>query len=292
VVLSMTGFGAGQATRAGALARVELRSVNHRYLDVQLRISRDYAGLETRVRERVGAVVSRGRVSVSVEVAPEGGAGTLVLDLDLVREYCTIFSALKEKLGIVSAPDPVAVSQLPDVLRRDTAAVAEDIATEAVEVALADALEQLATMRRTEGAALHRDLAARVARVEAVGRKLAALASGAPDRVRKRLEERIAMLVPDGVVLDPGRLAMEVAVLAEKSDISEELVRLSAHDAAFLELLERDEAVGKRLDFLLQEMNREVNTIGSKSTDVEVAHLVVELKEEIERLREQVQNVE
>jgi uncharacterized protein (TIGR00255 family) len=288
----MTGYGAGEATRGGALARVELRAVNHRFFDPAIRISREYTGLEARVRERIAAVVSRGRVAATIDVIPDGGASTLVLDEVLVRRYCEIFSVLKEKLGIVSAVDPVAVAQLQDVVRRETPAVPEELAGEAIDAALIDALEQLTTMRRAEGAALRKDLESRVASLEKFLDRVGELSRGAPEKYRKRLNERIAQLVPEGVSPDPARLAMEVAILAEKSDIAEELVRFRAHDQAFLDLLDRGEAVGKRLDFLLQEMNREVNTIGSKSTDAEIAHVVVEIKEEIERLREQVQNIE
>ncbi len=150
----------------------------------------------------------------------------------------------------------------------------------------------MTSMRRTEGEALAKDLALRVGRIAERLDEIEETSRGQSERVLERLRERIAGLVPEGVEPDPDRLATEIAILADKADVVEELVRFRAHNDAFLKFLEQDEAVGKRLDFLLQEMNREINTIGSKSVSVEIAHLVVDVKEEIERLREQVQNIE
>jgi uncharacterized protein (TIGR00255 family) len=190
------------------------------------------------------------------------------------------------------AGDAVAFAALPDLVRRET----PELPARAVEAALAQsvgaALDQLLAMRSAEGMALRNDLVERIGRIERLLDGVEEEAKGQSAKVRERLEERIANLLPEGTSPDPERLATEVAILADKADIVEELVRFRAHDQAFLEFLERDEAVGKRLDFLLQEMNREINTIGSKSVSARIAHLVVDVKEEIERLREQVQNIE
>jgi uncharacterized protein (TIGR00255 family) len=288
----MTGYGAGQGTRGAVIVRVEVRSVNHRFLDPVLRISRDFAGLEDRVRERLRAAMSRGRVSASVEVETETGASHLILDEALAAEYRTVLRILEEKHGLPVAADAVAFAQLPDLVRRETPAVALEDVEAALDDALTQALAQLDGMRRNEGEALARDLTARLDRLDEIVKSIERAAADASTRVQGKLRERVAALVPAGVTPDPERLATEIAILAEKADVAEEVVRFRAHTAAFRDFLGKGEAVGRRMDFLLQEMNRETNTIGSKSQSAEIAHLVVEAKEEVERLREQGQNVE
>ena len=292
VIRSMTGYGAGQGARGGILARVELRSVNHRFLDVALRISRDFGGLEDRIRERLRAALSRGRISVSVDIETGGAAGHLVLDEGLAAEYRTILRILEEKHGLPLAADAVAFAQLPDVVRRESPKIAGEDVESALDEAMDAALSQLDAMRRKEGDALRKDLIGRLDRLDEVLGAIERAAEGAAERTQRRLLERVAAMVPEGVVPDAERLATEIAILAEKADIAEEIVRFGAHVTAFRDFLEKGEAVGRRMDFLLQEMNREANTIGSKSGSADIAHLVVEAKEEVERLREQGQNVE
>jgi len=200
--------------------------------------------------------------------------------------------ALEKKFGVARSPDPVVVASLPDLVKRQSPELSGEAVEAAVRDAVGAALDQLVAMREAEGAALAADL---TGRIENIGRLLDEIDEIGRDqsgKVLARLQERIASLVPEGASPDPDRLATEVAILADKADIVEELVRFRAHNVAFLDFLGSGEAVGKRLDFLLQEMNREVNTIGSKSVSAEIAHLVVAVKEEIERLREQVQNIE
>jgi uncharacterized protein (TIGR00255 family) len=274
------------------LVRVELRSVNHRFLDPALRISRDFAGLEDRIRERLRASLSRGRVTVTVDVETEGAPSHLVLDEALAAEYRTILRILEEKHGLAVASDAIAFAQLPDLVRRETPAIREEDVEGALDEALDAALAQLDAMRKKEGEALREDLLARVGRIQELLGAVEEASERSSERTRERLSSRVAALVPEGIEPDTQRLATEIAILAEKVDVTEEVVRFRAHAAAFREFLGRGEAVGRRMDFLLQEMNREANTIGSKSSSAEISHLVVEAKEEIERLREQVQNVE
>jgi uncharacterized protein (TIGR00255 family) len=288
----MTGYGAGEAARGGVLVRVELRSVNHRFLDPSLRISRDFAGLEDRVRERLRAAISRGRVSATVEVDSEDASGHLVLDEALAAEYRTVLRILEEKHHLPVASDAVAFSQLPDLVRRESPKIRDEDVEAALEAAMDAALAQLEAMRRKEGDALRRDLIGRLERLEEILEAIERGAKGSAERAQAKLRERVAALVPDGIAPDAERLATEIALLAEKADVVEELVRFRAHVAAFRDFLDKGEPVGRRMDFLLQEMNREANTIGSKSPSADVAHLVVEAKEEVERLREQGQNVE
>jgi uncharacterized protein (TIGR00255 family) len=224
-------------------------------------------------------------------VESDAPGSAVVLDEKMAGEYVQLIHFLRDRFQVSGAVDPVAFAQLPDLLRRNGAA-AEDVGEDVLIEALGAALDELDAMRRAEGAALAKDLEARVHRIESSLNELERLAGDAPERFRKRLEEKIAALVPPGISPDAERLAVEVALLAEKTDIVEEIVRFRAHDQAFLGFLRRREPVGKRLDFLLQEMNREANTIGSKAMNAEVSHRIVEVKEEIERLREQVQNIE
>lgn len=288
----MTGYGAGQSTHEGVLVKVELRSVNHRYLDTSIRIPREFPGWEGRVKDALKGRLSRGRLTVAVEVGREAEAARLVVDDALAAEYREVLRRLQTEHDLAAPADALSFAQLPDVVRRETVELSEEAAERSLDEALQLALEQLAAMRESEGRALHDDLSRRIARLSEVLDGIGTAASGASDRVLARLRDRVDRLLGEGGAADPDRLAQEVALLADRADITEELVRFRAHNQAFLNFLEAGEPVGKRLDFLLQEMNREGNTIGSKSQDAGIAHLVVEMKEEIERLREQVQNIE
>lgn len=288
----MTGFGTGEASRTGIQVKVELRAVNHRHFDPSIRISRNFAGWENRVREILAAKIARGRITATVDVEAETTSAAVVLDEKVAAEYSQVLLFLRDRFQVGGAVDPVSFALLPDVLRRGSGLSAADVDESVLVEALEKALKELDSMRLVEGAALARDLEERVHKIGASLDAIETLALDAPARLRRRLEERVAVLVPSGMTPDADRLATEVALLAEKADVSEEIVRFRAHDAAFLGFLKKREPVGKRLDFLLQEMNREANTIGSKAASAEVAHKVVEIKDEIERLREQVQNIE
>ncbi len=292
MILSMTGYGTGEAARPGVAVKVELRSVNHRYFDPQIRVAPGFPGWENRVREVLSRRISRGRITVNVDVESKSKGASVVLDEDIAAEYLRVFQFLQDRFKIVGNVDPVAFTQLPDVLRRDGDDSGPVIDDEVLVEACEHAIDELEAMRTREGEAIAKDFRERVRRIDESVDFVEEAAKQVPLRIRKRLEDRIGVLVPPGVIPDPERLATEVALLAERADLTEEIVRFRAHTGAFLGFMDRGEAVGKRLDFLLQEMNREANTIGSKATQAEISHRVVEIKEEIERLREQVQNVE
>lgn len=288
----MTGYGAGQSTHEGVLVKVEVRAVNHRFLDTSIRTPREFPGFENRVKDALKERVSRGRISVTVDVGREGDSVRLVVDESLAAGYSEVLRELADRHGLPLATDALSLAQLPDLVRRESLETDPAVAQVALDEALRCALEQLLEMRLVEGRSLQADLAARIAHVDELLDRIDRAAAGVSEQVRDRLHARLARLVPEGVDVDAGRVAQEVALLADRADIVEELVRFRAHNEAFRAFLEKEEPVGKRLDFLLQEMNREVNTIGSKSQEATIAHLVVEVKEEIERLREQVQNIE
>jgi uncharacterized protein (TIGR00255 family) len=287
---SMTGFGVGEAqTPAGRLI-VEVRAVNHRFLDVRVRAPRELGDLASFAEQLGREKLTRGRIEVGIRVESSGGQA-VSLDVDRARGAYQALCKLRDELSPQSEVPLSLLSAVPDLFAPATDRERETMRVgcrEAFDHALA-ALEQ---MRSDEGRVLRDDLRARLT---AVRRSVDAIASRAPELIelyQKRLKTRLARLVGSEVPFDAGRLEQEIALLADRSDVSEELTRLSSHCAQFEALFDSKEACGRRLDFLLQEMVREVNTIGSKAQDAEVAHLVVEAKSELERMREQVQNVE
>lgn len=291
MIRSMTGFGAGRGAAGGEEVDVEVRSVNHKFCEVKVRLPRELAAAELEAVKTVKERLARGGVEVTVRRA--GGAGSLAprVDVALAEAYARAFGEIQARLGLPGAVTLADVLSAEGVVRLDERAVDVDAARSALHQALARALEVLAAMRAREGEALARDLSARLDTVEGL---VAAVAERAPrvvEAYRARLAERVEELTR-GVPADPGRLAQEVALFADRTDVAEEITRLRSHVAQARALLASDEPAGRKLDFLVQEMHREANTIGSKSQSADISGHVVALKAEIERMREQVQNVE
>lgn len=294
MIRSMTGYGeAARPTAAGTLL-VEVRTVNHRHFNANLRMPSTLARWESDVREWLRAGFARGHVNCSVRLeAPEGTPRGVRLDEERVVTYVALLDQLRERFGISGAADLATVSRFPDIFVRDEGGEAAEIDPADLRAAIDDAARATTRMRDDEGRRLQADLEGRIAAIEAALDDIARLA---PERLaaeRDRLRAAVQELA-GGVAVDPDRLAQEVAYLAERWDVNEELVRFRAHNEAFREFLAADvsEPVGKRLSFLVQEMHREANTIGSKANHAGIAHRVVAIKEEVERLREQVENVE
>ena len=292
----MTGFG-GASVRCGdwSLA-LEVRSVNHRHLDARVRLPRTLSALEPQLRARVQQRFARGKLDVTV-VAPEGGTPAPRLDIDLAvaRDYLAAGRALAESDGVPGALDASALLALPGVARLSEPELAEGELREPLLAALDEALDALAAMRASEGAALARDLEARLVRVAELAGGLEGRSAEVKQAAIERLRKRTRQLEAETGLLDEARLHQEISLAAERMDIAEEVVRLRSHVAQFRELLAEagpEAPVGRRLEFLLQELGREANTIGSKGSDAPIAHEVVELKGELERIREQVLNVE
>jgi uncharacterized protein (TIGR00255 family) len=284
----MTGYGRGVAEQDGRRATVEIRAVNHRFLDLKLRGGSLSPGLEEQLAARVRAAIERGSVTVSVHVAAPAGGGASRIDPEAAQRAHDALVQLALRLG-VAAPDLALVLAQPGVVV--SAEPAGDEPEPQVLAALDAALAQLGGMRTAEGQALAAELGARLDELTALRAKVAALAAAIPGHLSKRLTERVRRLLDD-TELDPGRLAQEVAILADRADITEELVRLASHLEQSRALLAAAGAIGRRLDFLVQEIGRELNTIGSKSTSAEISTLVVDAKAVLEKVREQVQNVE
>lgn len=292
MLLSMTGFGSGTATVATETVSVEIKAVNHKFCEVKVRLPRELAALEPVVQRQVKERLGRGAVDVNLRRSQRTATGVVpVVDLGLAREYRRAFAELGQALGLEGDVSLRDIALQVGVLRLEEPEVVLDDAAKAVDEAVGAALEALLQMRRREGGALSTDLGQRLGAVERLITELKALAPGSVEHYRNRLVERLAELAK-GIVVDPQRLAQEVAFFAERTDVAEELTRLDSHVVQFRSLLQSTEPVGRKLDFLVQEMHREVNTTGSKSQDAELSQRVLALKAELERIREQVQNVE
>ncbi len=291
MIRSLTGFGAGRAEQGGEAIDVEARSVNHKFCEVKVRLPRELAALELDVTRCVKERLARGGVEVSLRRRPARGALAPRVDLQLAEEYARAFREIRERLGL---EDTVALRDIlaaEGVVTLEERTVDLDEARAAVMAALGQALGALIAMRGREGEALARDLDGRIALMEGVVARVEALAPQSVEHYRARLQERIQE-VARGFTPDPARLAQEVALFADRLDVSEEITRLRSHLAHSRAILAGGEPAGRKMEFLVQEMHREANTIGSKSQRAEIAALVVTLKAEIERMREQVQNVE
>ena len=290
-ITSMTGFGGGAAEGQGVRLGVELRSVNSRYLDIQVRCPSNLQSFEQLIRERVQAQLSRGKVSVNFSWTEEAQQKALpTLDEEVASGYLTQLQRLAELSQSDTQVDLELLARLPGVFSFAAAEPENDEAKELMQAALDEALVEMVAMRTKEGQALADDLRQRVEAVEAHLEHIAELVPRTREQIQHRLREKVAVLLEPGAIHED-RLAMEVALIAERSDITEEIVRFRSHNAQFFAALDKGGEVGKRFNFLLQEMNREANTISSKSSDSDIIHRVVEIKEEVERLREQVQNL-
>lgn len=289
---SMTGFGRGEAEAGGRQWTAEIRCVNHRYLDLKIKLPRGYAGLEDQARKMVSAILQRGRVDVLLTVTGDfSDLQKIAINSSLANTYRDALSSLGQSLGL---QDNTSLSQLasyPDVLVLKQQEEDLDAVWPAMEQALNQAIVTCDGMRSQEGAAMAKDLQARLSHFSEVVAKIGDTIPELLQRREQNLNERLEKLL-GRVQLDPQRLAQEVAILADKTDVTEEIVRLESHIQQFRSFLEADEATGRKIDFLLQEFLREVNTMASKINDAAIAHLTVDLKAELEKMREQVQNIE
>ena len=296
MIRSMTGFGRASCSLDGAPFDVEVKCVNHRYLDARVRLPRLISSLEPELRARVQRRFKRGKVDVSV-TTPEGSvpAPRLEVDLEVARGYLRAADELRSSEQLSGQLEIGALLALPGVATFSEPRLQVAELGTALGEAVDEALTAADAMRETEGAALARELLSRLGSVAALTDAIEARAGLVQDTVRERLRKRAEQLGRETGLMDEARLHQEIVIAADRLDITEETVRLRSHIAQFREILASagaDTPVGRRLDFLLQELGRETNTIGSKGADAPIAHQIVELKAELERLREQVQNVE
>ncbi len=292
MIRSMTGYGKGEATYNNGRIIIEIRSVNHRYGEISVKLPRVFLQYENEVKRMVASVLKRGKIDVFAQL--EGVASVIGLptvNLALARSYHKAFTNIKEALGLDDEVSLQLIASQKDVISLSEIEAACESSGNELLAAVRIALDNLDAMRMLEGAALEGDL---LKRRDILNELILAVTMRVPKMVTTyadKLKERVALLVADSGVTDE-RLAQEVAFMADRSDITEELVRFNSHMKQFDEIMMSSEPVGRKLDFLLQEVNREVNTIGSKANDVEIASLVIEMKAELEKIREQVQNIE
>ena len=294
MLLSMTGFGEAQIQQNGLTVAAEIRSINSRYLKITVRCGEGYAALESRVEQRLRGQLRRGTVQANVRVVKAKTSEDYRIDTDLLDHYYNCFDGWRSQKGFNGASGLDNLLLLPGVVE-ERPAVEADVEADwpAIEKALDAAVENLGQMRAEEGRAMEADLRKNCAEAAAALDRIEKRAPLVAESYRDRISERLKKVLADyKIEFEPGDIIKEVGLFAERSDISEEIVRLRSHIEQFFSIMELPESAGRKLDFITQEMFRETNTIGSKANDVEIAQNVIEIKANIERLREMIQNVE
>lgn len=293
---SMTGYGQSSLSFQGHKIQIEIKSVNHRYCEVVLRIPREWTCYEDQLRRTVQQHVKRGRIDVSItKEADDSESSMMTLNHTAVKAYMKAASELSNVYGLDSSLTVKELLSLPDVLLPADQANQGESGEEWREVLLKgmeEALEGLVSMRRSEGNFLVQDVKLRLSQLRAIHQEMTELAGMVVEDYRARLKQRLTDLMDGTFTIDEQKFGMEIAIFADRSNIDEELTRLQSHFEQCHGLLDADEPVGRKLDFLIQEMNREVNTIGSKANHLTLINRVVEMKAELEKIREQVANLE
>ncbi len=292
MILSMTGYGRARQTLNGRDITVELRSVNSRFLEYSSRIPRAFSFLEDPLKKLVSARVSRGKVELSLTVQSVEAADTVVsVNWTLAKGYHDALVELSERLELKNDMTAGMIARFPDVLSQTAAPLDEEALWENVRTVAEQAVDAFLSMRAVEGEKMREDLLNRLTTVETLVTGIEQNSAGRVQAYTDKLYARLKELLDDRNI-DEGRILTEAAIFADKTAIDEETVRLRSHVAQYRQILSGDGPVGRKLDFLTQELNREANTIGSKCQDLEITRLVVELKAEIEKIREQLQNLE
>ena len=291
-LLSMTGYGSAKGVVAGQEITVELKSVNNRYLDCSVRLPRAFLFAEDAVKQTVSALVSRGKVDVFVSAQSSEDADTQVaVNRELAKEYYTAVAEIAEELSLDIGLNAAAVARFPDVLVVEKKEIDKEKAASELQEITRRAVEEFNRMRAREGERLKNDMLSKAETIESLVSVVEERSPQTVKEYRERLEEKLREVLADRSV-DEQRIITEAAIFADRTAVDEETVRLRSHIAQFRGLLDAGSPVGRKLDFLIQEFNRESNTIGSKCNDAALAQVVVELKSEIEKIREQLQNIE
>ena len=292
MVYSMTGYGKGNAVLNGKDITVEIKSVNHRYFEYSSRMSRFFSFLDDKIKKQVNESVSRGKVEVSLLIKTVENSDTVVeADLNLAKSYFDALCAISEKLGLDQPEDVTSIARFEGVLTQNKSEEdAEQLAAD-VKTVVALALEEFLGMKAVEGKKLYDDVMQRLCTIEDIVTEIETIAPLRTQKYQDRLYQKLQTILQD-TQIDSQRILTEAAIFADKVAVDEETVRLRSHIAQYRDILNGDARQGRKLDFLTQELNRETNTIGSKSNDLEVTRKVVEIKSEIEKIREQIQNME
>lgn len=291
MIQSMTGFGKGEYSAGRLSASVEVRSVNNRYLEVGIKLPQSLAIREGEIREMIRQRFSRGKISMIVSVDRAGEEPQLGVEKETVTRIVDLLNQIKKTARVKSAIKLEHILMFKDLIKGTESEVDKEEEWEVASKAIEFALDQLLNARRVEGNSLRTDLIRRISNLKEALEKIERISIQRSKEGKEKLRQKVNEVL-NGQQVDPARIELEIVLLADKLDITEEVVRFRTHSDFFLKLLDGEESNGRRLNFLLQEMNREVNTMGSKAFDADVSHIVVEIKEELEKIREQVQNLE
>lgn len=292
MIKSMTGFGRGHAELNGRDITVEIRAVNHRYYEFSCRLPRSYSFAEEKLKALLQGKISRGKVEVSVLIQNTTAVSEkITANKEVIAEYVLALRAIQEELALVDDLSLSAVMRIPDAFTVVKEEADEDRMWEDLKTVAEEALANFITMRETEGERMKADISGRLDTIEGNVDFIEQRSPMIVEAYRKRLYDKMCEVL-EGKGLDENRILLEAGIFSEKTAVDEETVRLRSHIAQFREMLESGEPIGRKLDFLVQEMNRETNTIGSKVQDIEVTKIVVDQKSEIEKIREQIQNIE
>jgi len=292
MIKSMTGYGRSEITVPGRNIVVEVKSVNHRFLEISLKMPQVLLPLELEFKKKIGEKIKRGKIEIFIRLETDASAAPeAILNLETARNYFAALQLLKKEFGFTDEIGLKNLAGFRDIFSQPAETELSAEVSNQIASTLEKALVTLVKMRQEEGIAIYQDMEQRLQSIRLIMETINTRAPQIVIEYQKRLTERIKELT-GGCALDDSRLAQEVALLADKSDVTEEIVRMHSHIRQFAALLESTDAEGKKIDFLLQEMNREINTIGSKSNDAEIARQVIEAKSELSKLREQAQNIE
>ena len=291
MIKSMTGYGRATLSENSREYQVEIKSVNHRYLDVSVKMPRALSYLEEAVKKEISTKVKRGKIDVFITFENNSTQGRdIKINTELAHLYIKELKELAEKEGILSNIEVTEISKFPDVLNIQNNQSDETIESELIAV-VSEATNNLIGMRKIEGNKIAQDLLVRIEEIQSKIKEISKFSTGLIEEYVVKLEERIKELLQNQEI-DQARLSQEVVIYADKCSVEEEITRLDSHIAQFINLLNSQEAIGKKLDFIIQEMNRETNTIGSKANNLEITNEVINIKTQLENIREQIQNIE
>ena len=292
MVYSMTGYGKGNAVLNGKDITVEIKSVNHRYFEYSSRMSRFFSFLDDKIKKQINESVSRGKVEVSLLIKQVENSDTVVeADVNLAKSYFDALCAISNELNLPEPEDVVSIARFEGVLTQNKSEEDAEQLAEDVKTVVSLALDEFLKMKAVEGQKLYDDVMSRLAAIEDIVTEIETIAPLRTQKYQERLYQKLQTILQD-TQIDSQRILTEAAIFADKVAVDEETVRLRSHIAQYRDILNDDARQGRKLDFLTQELNRETNTIGSKSNDLDVTRKVVEIKSEIEKIREQIQNME
>ena len=289
---SMTGFGRSKYENEGREYLIELKSVNNRYGDINIKMSREISFLEEKVKKTIASAISRGKIDVFITFTNNSEKGkNIKINTELAKKYIQELKNLQKETNVIDNIGIIDISKMPEVLKLKVEDEDEDLLWNELSNCLNNALANFIKMRETEGEKIKEDLQNRINSISEMVKQISKISTGLVEEYIVKLEKRVNELLKTTVV-DESRLAQEIVIYSDKCSVEEELTRLNSHLFQFINMLNEEKPIGKKLDFLIQEMNRETNTIGSKANNLEITNLVVEIKTEIENIREQVQNIE